>query len=154
MKDGLEPWCRNCRSIERKKNYAKHREEQLAYGKKYNLDPKIKEQRREYREKNKEKQKAQAAAWRKANRDKKNAEWAHYVLSKLQRTPKWLTDTQLQQIKNEYALANWCTKVMGEPYHVDHIIPIRGKTVSGLHVPWNLRVIRGSENMSKGNRHG
>lgn len=154
MKDGLEPWCRECRSEARKKNYKNNRETQLAWNKERNEKPEVKEHRRKYREQNKEKLKLQAAAWRKANRSKKNAEWALYCLSKLQRTPKWLTEEQLQQIKVEYELAAWCTKVMGGPYHVDHILPIRGKNVSGLHVPWNLQVIRGAENMSKGNRHG
>lgn len=154
MKDGLEPWCKECRSVERKKNYAKNREKQLAYGKKYNADPKTKEQRKEYREKNKEHLKEYAAGWRKTNRAKKNAEYMHYYLSKLKRTPKWLSENQLIQIKKTYAIAAWMTKEFGEAYHVDHIIPIRGQTVSGLHVPWNLQVILGSKNLSKGNKHG
>ena len=37
---------------------------------------------------------------------------------------------------------------------VDHIIPLKGRDVSGLHVPWNLRIVARSENSRKGNRVG
>ena len=66
--------------------------------------------------------------------------------------PKWLTDEQLEAIRVEYMLAAWCSKVQGQKYHVDHIVPLQGKNVCGLHVPWNLQVIPATDNIKKGNK--
>jgi hypothetical protein len=72
---------------------------------------------------------------------------------KLQRTPKWLTQDHKTHIKSHYELAKFCAKELGGEWHVDHIVPLRGDTVSGLHVPWNLQVLPKIDNLKKGNSH-
>lgn len=68
-----------------------------------------------------------------------------------QATPKWLSKEQKQQIADIYDHMRDCRATTGEDYHVDHIIPLRGETVCGLHVPWNLQVLPADVNMSKSN---
>ena len=68
------------------------------------------------------------------------------------RTPEWLNMAHHAEIESIYQFANIMSYMSGSQYHVDHIVPARGNTVSGLHVPWNLRAILASENISKSNR--
>ena len=69
--------------------------------------------------------------------------------SKLQRTPSWITDIQLAEIKSFYIESEIRTRLTGVQHHVDHIYPLQGKDVSGLHVPWNLQVLTATENLNK-----
>jgi len=71
--------------------------------------------------------------------------------SQLQRTPCWLTDEDRWMMQQAYEIAARRTKQFGFAWHVDHIIPLQGKKVSGLHVPLNLQVIPGVENRRKSN---
>ncbi len=64
-------------------------------------------------------------------------------------TPSWLTPAQKAEIHAIYMAAIALTKSTGTPYVVDHIVPLRGKTVCGLHVPWNLQVMTREENAKK-----
>jgi len=71
--------------------------------------------------------------------------------AKKQRTPKWLTKDDLWIMREAYALAVLRTKMLGILYEVDHIIPLQGELVSGLHVPLNLQVIPQKLNRAKWN---
>ena len=88
---------------------------------------------------------------KKNNRASATADTAKYRADKDQRTPNWLTEFDLLHIKCLYQVAAMRTRESGEPWHVDHVIPLRGKLVSGLHTPSNMRVIRGEENERKNN---
>jgi 5-methylcytosine-specific restriction endonuclease McrA len=68
------------------------------------------------------------------------------------RTPKWLCVEHKSQIRLAYVFAHAWSNLTGVKHHVDHIVPLRGKTVSGLHVPWNLRIVSAAKNLEKGNR--
>lgn len=65
-------------------------------------------------------------------------------------TPPWLTSDQKAEIRSIYKMADLMTRLIGEQYVVDHIVPLDGKIVCGLHAPWNLRVIHWKENSTKG----
>lgn len=94
-----------------------------------------------------------ATNWQKRNKGSVNANTRKYQAAKLQRTPAWLSEFDLLKMKCLYQVAAMRTRESGEEWHVDHIVPLQGKTVSGLHTPWNLTVIRGSENVRKSNRY-
>jgi hypothetical protein len=62
-----------------------------------------------------------------------------------QATPKWLTAEMIQQIADIYMLRP-------RGYHVDHIVPLAGKNVCGLNVPWNMQYLTAEENLRKGRK--
>jgi hypothetical protein len=102
---------------------------------------------------NAERLKELAKRWSKANPDKTNAKYAKRRAAQLQRTPPWLTKEQLLEIESFYAKAKDLQTLTGIEFHVDHIVPLQGKLVSGLHVPWNLQVIPAVENLKKSNNY-
>ena len=88
------------------------------------------------------------SVWVRNNLDKANALHAKRKAAKLSRTPKW---ADLLKIAEFYKEANRRAKETGVMHSVDHIIPLKGKLVSGLHVHTNLQVITLAQNNAKSN---
>jgi len=109
-------------------------------------------QKADYYLTNKEQKSAYDAVYRKTNRDKVNARSAKRRATKLQATPLWLTEEDKMRILKFYTEAKRLESVTGQKYHVDHIIPLQGEIVCGLHVPWNLQVLSAVENRDKSNK--
>jgi hypothetical protein len=93
-----------------------------------------------------------ASDWQKDNLDKVNASSAKRRALKLRATPLWLTKEDLEIIESFYTLSKTIEYQTGVKHHVDHIVPLQGKNVCGLHVPWNLQVLEASENIRKSNK--
>jgi hypothetical protein len=121
------------------KYYYKNREHELAKAKKR-------------RDENPEKERAKGRRFRQNNPGKVNVKTARRRTAKLQRTPIWLTGDQLSQIENYYIQASYLTEETGINCEVDHILPLQGKNVSGLHIPSNLQILSRTLNIKKGNR--
>ena len=68
-------------------------------------------------------------------------------------TPPWLSALQKREIRSLYRTAIELTKITGIRYVVDHIVPLQGDEVCGLHVPWNMQVMTQDENLRKSNKH-
>ncbi len=119
---------------------------------------------RRYYEKNRQAVIARAAArpneekqHHKLNHKRNNPEYYNALTSVRKRrhraaTPPWITKEQKLAMRQLYLEAQKLTKLTGERYVVDHMVPLINPAVCGLHVPWNLRVITQEENLKKSNK--
>jgi len=97
--------------------------------------------------------KAAKKAYKKNNPGKVMADGAKRRAAQLRRTPNWLNDDDYWMIEQAYELSALRTKMFGFAWHVDHVLPLQGKYVSGLHVPTNLQVIPAMENLRKAHKY-
>ena len=108
---------------------------------------------KKYRTNNRDKELARYTRYNKENPEVRANISALRRAKELNATPAWLTDEHKDDIKAMYVLAKKYEKLCNTRYHVDHIVPLAGKDVCGLHVPWNLQLLPASVNIAKGNKH-
>jgi hypothetical protein len=135
-KDKLECRCKQCHAADSKARYEANKDKILARNKQY------RENNRSSIKESKLKNKHKYLAWARLRQ-----------LNKLNATPKWLSADDKWLVQEIYHLAKIRTELTGIKWNVDHIIPIKGKDVCGLHIPDNLQVITELENKSKSNKN-
>jgi len=65
---------------------------------------------------------------------------------KIQATPKWYNSKEVTVVYKE-------ARALGKGYHVDHIVPLNGELVCGLHCKDNLQILTAVDNLKKSNKH-
>lgn len=137
---------------QRRKRYEINKEKILAQQKEYRKTVQFKTNRKEYNKANSEK----VAEWKKKeyenNKEAYIARANKRKYQKLKATPKWLTDDDWFLIEEFYDLARLRSELIGVPFEVDHIVPIQGVEVCGLHCPDNLQILERSKNRYKSNK--
>ena len=135
-RDTYHSWCKDCKHESSKQWNTKNKD-------------KHSEINRKWYEENKEHHLTNSKKWYENNKHRKlettTARDKRCVLA----TPTW-ADREL--IKELYSLAKKLTEQTGIPHEVDHIVPLQGKNVSGLHTQDNLQVITAEENRRKSNK--
>lgn len=103
----------------------------------------------EYYENNKHRIAYNKAEWKRKNKAKNAEMTRRYQAAKLRAMPRWVSQAELLAIYEQSTRLTRETKIV---HHVDHIIPLQGSAVCGLHVPWNLQIITATENLKKSNK--
>jgi len=138
-KDRLYPLCKECKKAYDKQKYEANKEQK-------------KSKRKEHYENNKLQTRLKQKDYYTNNKEIFVASSAKRRALKEQATPKWASTKEIQSF---YNLASYFTWVSGGfvKYHVDHIVPLKGKEVCGLHVQNNLQILKSVDNLRKSNKY-
>jgi len=143
--------CKKCAIIHTTRWINNNRKKHSSYGithQKNNKDArKIRDVR--YRERNRVRLRERNLKW-----NKEHSDYCAMLASNRRARKKnaMLNGIDNKEIQKFYILARTLTDETGIIHHVDHIVPLSGENVCGLHVPWNLQVIQETSNLQKGNR--
>jgi 5-methylcytosine-specific restriction endonuclease McrA len=152
--------CLNCLKTE----WERSKETRSEYFKKYNKSEAGQKAKRKYYERNKSEVIARAQArdiktvteYKAAYKERNPDLYKELVSLRRKRfrnaTPSWLTAEQRMDIRLKYRVAIELSRRTGVRHAVDHIVPLQGESVCGLHVPWNLEVVTQEENLKKSNK--
>lgn len=167
-KDGFRKICKTCRILSSKDYYERNRDKKIQYQKCYSEknSEAVSASKNKYYKNNKDKIVMEVKKWAEQNKEKrakyskkyyeKNKSYYHAhaakrrALCRIQTIP--LSKNQWLEIVAIYKQAKKISNETGVLYHVDHIMPLVGKTCCGLHVPWNLQIIPAIDNLRKSNK--
>ena len=153
-KFGVVNICKSCKKVLMSEYYSYNRESILDKKQKLYLESdNLKNRNKSWSENNKEKVRQSRKRWEDSNKDIKRENNARRRAARKRAYPNWLTESDLELIKLHYLLARLLSECDCVEYHVDHIVPLQGENVCGLHVPWNLQIITAEENLSKYNKY-
>lgn len=146
---GRNYWCKECQKDHNKNWMKENSQHRKRYEKSYREQNReeIREKKREWDAKNFEHRRSYRILNRAYYRER-----AQFRYSRMRcATPPWLNQDHLYEIQKFHWLASDLRCITGESYHVDHIVPILGSDVCGLHVPWNLQILPADLNVAKNN---
>jgi len=147
-KDGYLPYCKTCEKSRVNSYYESNKKQLYETRKKYREENKIKSSdwSKKHYSLNKEKIRQTQKAYYEKNKAVFSQKCALRYARKTQQTPAWLNKGHVAEMEGFYT---FCQIFKG--FEVDHIVPIKGKTVSGLHAPWNLQILTEEQNRAKSN---
>jgi hypothetical protein len=134
-KSGLRNWCFDCRKVYKDAEYRKYRDKYIARARRNYADVKANPEKMEAR-------RVKTRIWKRANKKIVLANVRARQARLKQRTPAW---ANLKAMREIYVNCP-------EGYHVDHVVPLNGENVSGLHVEFNLQYLSAEENIKKSNK--
>lgn len=150
-KDGLHPYCKSCFKLSIKKGRQKNPEKVNQRNRKwYQIHKQSRaKQIAKWRDQNPQKVKQMHRKWVINNQEKLNKNEAKRRALIINAVMPW---ARLDLIAKYYELALLYTEIYGIKHHVDHIVPIKGKNVTGLHIENNLQILTAHENYIKSNK--